>query len=136
MLEWARGSGRIVLRAEILRELSGWPVYAWYFLDTPASLLDQTVSSLRTLRQARLVAPVIGRTSVMLAVWLHSIDDVQRLEIFLEQRIQCTVRDRSIVLRTPLHLHLRLDASGRRIPPPPPSTDQRPAVPTTPSRGR
>ncbi|MGE2768934.1 hypothetical protein ACQGAO_10075 [Rhodococcus sp. 1.20] len=69
------------------------------------------------MREARLVASTIGSYDIALAVWLRSIDDVQRLEGYLADQFPgVSVVDRSIVLRTPHHLHRTIDVSGRSMP--------------------
>ncbi|QQM24709.1 Lrp/AsnC family transcriptional regulator [Rhodococcus sp. P-2] len=116
LLSHELSTGRLVVRTEIARPYSGWPVYAWYFLrlDGRKEAIAQRLSHLR---EARLVASTIGSYDIALAVWLRSIDDVQRLEGYLaEQFPGVSVVDRSIVLRTPHHLHRTIDVSGRSMP--------------------
>lgn len=116
LLSHELSTGRLVVRTEIARPYSGWPVYAWYFLrlDGRKEAIAQRLSHLR---EARLVASTIGSYDIALAVWLRSIDDVQRLESYLaEQFPGVSVVDRSIVLRTPHHLHRTIDLSGRSMP--------------------
>ncbi|NQX13452.1 Lrp/AsnC family transcriptional regulator [Microbacteriaceae bacterium VKM Ac-2855] len=110
----AIASGRVVLRTEVARPYSGWPIYAWYFLSVEARDREATAGQLAKLREARLVASTIGTYDIALAVWLRSMDDVQRLEAYLAEHFpRVGVADRSIVLRTPTHLRRRVDLSGR-----------------------
>lgn len=116
LLSHELSTGRLVVRTEIARPYSGWPVYAWYFLrlDGRKEAIAQRLSHLR---EARLVASTIGSYDIALAVWLRSIDDVQRLEGYLADQFPgVSVVDRSIVLRTPHHLHRTIDVSGRSMP--------------------
>ncbi|MFC8935740.1 Lrp/AsnC family transcriptional regulator [Rhodococcus sp. NPDC059969] len=116
LLSHELSTGRLVVRTEIARPYSGWPVYAWYFLRLDARK-EAIAQRLAHLREARLVASTIGSYDIALAVWLRSIDDVQRLEGYLaEQFPGVSVVDRSIVLRTPHHLHRTIDVSGRSMP--------------------
>jgi len=116
LLSHELSTGRLVVRTEIARPYSGWPVYAWYFLRLEGRK-EAIAQRLSHLREARLVASTIGSYDIALAVWLRSIDDVQRLEGYLaEQFPGVSVVDRSIVLRTPHHLHRTIDVSGRSMP--------------------
>jgi DNA-binding Lrp family transcriptional regulator len=116
LLSHELSTGRLVVRTEIARPYSGWPVYAWYFLRLEGRK-EPIAQRLSHLREARLVASTIGSYDIALAVWLRSIDDVQRLEGYLaEQFPGVSVVDRSIVLRTPHHLHRTIDVSGRSMP--------------------
>lgn len=107
---------RIVLRTEIARPYSEWPVYAWYFLAVEPRERASTVARLSTLREARLAASMIGSYDLALAVWLRSLDDVSKLETYLADHFpQARVVDRSVVLRTPYHLKRRIDLRGRSL---------------------
>ncbi len=110
------GNGRIVLRAEIARPYSEWPVYAWYFLTVGARERAATAARLATLREARAVMSLIGSYDLALAVWLRSLDDVPKLEAYLAGHFPETgVVDRSLVLRTPLHLRRPIGPDGRAV---------------------
>ena len=103
-----------MLRTEIARPYSEWPVYAWYFLAVGAREREATITRLATLREARLVASMIGSYDVALAVWLRSLDDVPKLEAYFAAHFpEATVIDRSVVLRTPLHLRRHIRPDGR-----------------------
>ncbi|WP_222131341.1 Lrp/AsnC family transcriptional regulator [Pseudonocardia sp. C8] len=114
VLSSALATGRIVLRTEIARPLSEWPVYAWFFLRVGAREREAVVTRLATLQEARLVASTVGGYDIALAAWLRTLDDVPKLESYLTELLpQVTVADRSLVLRTPLHLRRLLDPHGR-----------------------
>ncbi|MBA8991464.1 DNA-binding Lrp family transcriptional regulator [Curtobacterium pusillum] len=117
MLASVLASGEVVLRTEIARPLSGWPVYAWYFLDVDPLQRTAAVQRLTRLGESRLVASIVGGYDIALAVWLRSIDDVARIETFFAEHVPgVSVADRSVVLRTPYHLQKRIDAQGRYRP--------------------
>ncbi|WIB78623.1 Lrp/AsnC family transcriptional regulator [Curtobacterium sp. MCPF17_002] len=110
-------SGEVVLRTEIARPFSGWPVYAWYFLDVDPLQRTAAVQRLVRLGESRLVASVVGGYDIALAVWLRSIDDAARIETYFAEHVPgVRVADRSVVLRTPYHLQKRLDTEGRYRP--------------------
>ncbi|WFR68559.1 hypothetical protein P9139_10755 [Curtobacterium flaccumfaciens] len=114
LLAAALASGEVVLRTEIARPFSGWPVYAWYFLDVDPLQRTAAVQRLTRLGESRLVASVVGGYDIALAVWLRSIDDVARIETYFAEHVPgVAVVDRSVVLRTPYHLQKRIDVDGR-----------------------
>ncbi|WGD37069.1 Lrp/AsnC family transcriptional regulator [Lysinibacter sp. HNR] len=116
LLHGELSSGNLVLRTEIARPYSGWPVYAWFFLRVPPEHRAEAAQQLTLLRESRLVASILGRYDIVLAVWLKSITDLDRFEVYLSTAFpSVTVLDRSIVLRTPFHLRRNLDAHGRHF---------------------
>lgn len=107
---------RTIIRLEVARPYSGWPVYVWFFMRVPATQLGSVAEKLVGLDEVRLVTTTVGNYSLVVAVWLRRIGDIILLERHLGERLPfAEVVDRSIVLRTPKHLGIRLDASGRRI---------------------
>lgn len=107
---------RVVIRLEVARPYSGWPVYVWFFMRAPATQVGSVAGKLVGLDEVRLVTTTVGSYSLVVAVWLRRIEDITLLERHLGERLPfAEIVDRSIVLRTPKHLGIRLDASGRRI---------------------
>ena len=107
---------RVVIRLEVARPYSGWPVYVWFFMRVPATHVGSVAGKLVGLDEVRLVTTTVGNYSLVVAVWLRRIEDITLLERHLGERLPfAEIVDRSIVLRTPKHLGIRLDASGRRI---------------------
>jgi DNA-binding Lrp family transcriptional regulator len=107
---------RTIIRLEVARPYSGWPVYVWFFMRVPATQVGSVADKLVGLDEVRLVSTTVGNYSLIVAVWLRRVDDITLLERHLGERLPfAEVADRSIVLRTPKHLGIRLDASGRRI---------------------
>jgi DNA-binding Lrp family transcriptional regulator len=106
---------RVVIRLEVARPYSGWPVYVWFFMRVPATQVGSVAGKLVGLDEVRLVTTTVGNYSLVVAVWLRRIEDITLLERHLGERLPfAEIVDRSIVLRTPKHLGIRLDASGRR----------------------
>ncbi|WP_285727678.1 Lrp/AsnC family transcriptional regulator [Psychromicrobium xiongbiense] len=109
---------RVILRLEVARPYSGWPVYAWYFLQTPASRVSEVAGNLRGLEEVRLITTTAGQYSLVMAVWLRRMEDITRLERHIAERLPfAEIADRSVVLRTPRHLGINLEPSGRRTMP-------------------
>lgn len=108
---------RLVIRLEVARPYSGWPVYVWFFMRVPPTEVGSVARKLVGLDEVRLVTTTVGSYSLVVAVWLRRIEDITRLERHLGERLPfAEILDRSIVLRTPKHLGIRLDDSGLRIP--------------------
>ena len=78
----------------------------------------QLLSAFRTCVRRGLLLLRSAATDIALAVWLRSIDDVQRLEGYLADQFPgVSVVDRSIVLRTAASpASGRIDVSGRSMP--------------------
>lgn len=110
------GSRKVVVRLEIARTFSPWPVSVWYFMRAPAAKVEAVAASLAGLDEARLVVTTGSVYSLVLAVWLRRVEDMAVLERQLNQRFPFVdIVDRSIVLRSPKHVGKRLDPDGRRI---------------------
>jgi DNA-binding Lrp family transcriptional regulator len=108
-----RASGQLVIRVDVARSCTPWPVYAWYFLHVPPSLVARVGPALSRMEAVRLVVTTIGRHNVIMAVWLRTLGDVGRLEAMLEERLPgVSIADRSLVLRTVKHMGHLLDADG------------------------
>ncbi|UXM93259.1 Lrp/AsnC family transcriptional regulator [Paenarthrobacter sp. JL.01a] len=110
------GAQRVVVRLDIARTFSPWPVSVWYFLRVPPAKIAAVAAALAGLDAARLVATTGGQYSLLLSVWLRRVEDMAALERQLGERLPSVeIGDRSIVLRTPKHMGKRLYPDGRRI---------------------
>lgn len=93
-------SGALRLRCEVARTLTEWRFVEWFFLRVPAEGIDQTGRLLASVPEVRAVLPAAGPHNVLVAAWLRSIADGQRLETQLRRRLPAVeVADRAIVLR-------------------------------------
>lgn len=109
-----RASGRFVMRLDVARAHTPWPIYAWYFLRVPAAMVARVGPQLGRMDEVRLVVTTVGEYNVVVAVWLRTLQDVGRLEAIIEERLPgVTIADRSVVLRTTKHLGHLLDPHGR-----------------------
>ncbi|MFJ6534798.1 Lrp/AsnC family transcriptional regulator [Paenarthrobacter sp. NPDC091711] len=107
---------RLVLRLEMARPYSPWPVAVWYFLRVPATKVESVAEKLVGLNEVRLVATTGGLYSILMLVWLRRVEDMTVLERQLGERLPfAEIMDRCIVLRTPKHMGNRLTPDGRRI---------------------
>jgi len=107
------GTGRLRFRTEVARRHSGYPLCTWYFLRTPASQRDIAAQRIATLQQARAVVAVVGQYDLAIDVWTRTMDDVQRLEATIEERLRgVQIVDRAVVLRTVKIMGRLLDDAG------------------------
>jgi DNA-binding Lrp family transcriptional regulator len=108
-----RASGSLVIRVDVARSFTAWPVYAWYFLRVPATMVGKVGPQLSRMDEVRLVVNTVGEYNMIMAVWLRTLHDVQRLEAILEDKMPgLVIADRSVVLRTVKHLGHMLDEGG------------------------
>ncbi|WP_417506244.1 Lrp/AsnC family transcriptional regulator [Microbacterium sp.] len=93
--------GRLVVRTEVARAHSGWPVHAWYFLRVPAAVAERVGSAMTRLSEVRMAASTIGPYNLVLSVWMRALADVQRLEVAIEEGVPgVSIADRSVVLQS------------------------------------
>lgn len=123
-----RRDGSLRLRTDIARAYSEWPIYAWYFMQVPAPLVERLRTSLGRIDEVRLAVLVASEYNLIMAVWLRTLNDVHRFELLLEKLLPGTrVADRSVVMQIGKHLGHILDDRGRATGPvvsmaPPPAT--------------
>lgn len=104
-----------VLRCELARSLTPWPVSATFFLRCPADKIDVTAQALSTLREVRAVMATVGPSSLCFTAWVPSVSHVYRLESQLAARMpHVQVADRSFVIRPIKLMGQLLDEEGRR----------------------
>lgn len=101
-----RQSGDLVLRTDIARAASGWPVYAWYFVEAPARTIEAARQAIIAVPEVRLAVTSSSRYNLILAVWLRRLSDVNRFEIALEGALPgARIADRSVVPRIRKHMN-------------------------------
>ncbi|MEV7605913.1 Lrp/AsnC family transcriptional regulator [Paenarthrobacter sp. NPDC089322] len=120
-----RNNRELLFRTDIARSYSGWPVHAWYFMQVPASSIENVREALARVEEVRLAARSASQYNLIMSVWLRTLDDVHRLEVMLEKSIPgARIADRSLVIHAGKHLGRILDENGRVTsaaePPPPP----------------
>ncbi|MEV1007346.1 Lrp/AsnC ligand binding domain-containing protein [Streptomyces sp. NPDC049881] len=111
-------SGRLALRCNLARPLTGWPVSAMYFASVPAEHLDATAAALRTLPELRLCTMTAGPHNLFLDVWLRTLHDVHALEAHISRELgplRLRVVERSVILRTFKHVGRILDRHGHNV---------------------
>lgn len=106
-------SGELVVRIDVARRLTPFPVFAYYFLKGQPSTLGQVATQLSRIPEIRMAARTVGRASLITSFWLRSLTDLQRLEEALDNRFRdLALADRTLVTRTVKHIGHLLDAEG------------------------
>ncbi|MFE5705921.1 Lrp/AsnC family transcriptional regulator [Rhodococcus koreensis] len=109
-----RRDGSLRLRTDVARTYSEWPIYAWYFMQVPAPLVERLRTSLGKIEEVRLAVLVASEYNLIMAVWLRTLNDVHRFELLLEKLLPGSrVADRSVVMQIGKHLGHILDDRGR-----------------------
>ncbi|MEV0319731.1 Lrp/AsnC family transcriptional regulator [Streptomyces sp. NPDC050658] len=109
-------SGRLVLRCDLARSLSGSPVSVTFFGSVPAEHLEATARELAKLPETRLCVGVSGPQNLVATVWVRSLVDVQALEVRLAHALpHLRIVDRAIALRAVKLMGRLLDAGGRAV---------------------
>lgn len=95
-----RQRGELKLRVDLARGYTGWPIYAWYFVEAPARVVDAARTAITSVPEVRLAMTAASRYNLILAVWLRNLADVNRFEMALETALQGSrIADRAVVLR-------------------------------------
>jgi len=104
-----------LLRCELARTLTPWPVSAMFFLRCPADKIDVTAQALSTLREVRAVMATVGPNNLYFSAWVRSVSHVHLLESQLAARMpHVQVADRAFVIRPVKLMGQLLDEDGWR----------------------
>lgn len=108
--------GILLPRTDLAAELSGSPVQIYLWADAPVENLPATARTIAQLRQVRLCATVSSAPSLVLCAWLHTVEEVHRLELAIAKRLpQVRIVDRLVVLRTVKRMGRLVDTQGRAV---------------------
>ncbi|MFI7009447.1 Lrp/AsnC family transcriptional regulator [Streptomyces sp. NPDC050145] len=100
-----RRGGELLFRTDLAREVSGWPVYTWYFVEASARTIETVRTALGTVPEVRLAFTSPSRYNLILAVWLRRLADVNRFEMALGAALpDSRIADRSVVLSMRKHM--------------------------------
>lgn len=109
-------SGTLIPRTDLAAELSGSPVQVYLWADAPVEGLPATAGAISQLRQVRLCATVSSAPCMVLCAWLHTVEEVHRLELAIAKRLpQVRILDRLVVLRTVKRMGRLVDSHGRAV---------------------
>ncbi|WP_424214744.1 Lrp/AsnC family transcriptional regulator [Streptomyces sp. BI20] len=106
----------VMLRCDVARELTEWPVSATLWARVPAARLEATARGLLSLPEVRMCVAVTGTSNLLISVWLRSVADVQRLETQLAERLpEVVLVDRAIAMRQIKRMGRLLGPGGRAV---------------------
>lgn len=109
-------SGTVLPRTDVSAPICGWPVQVYLWATAPVSELAAAARDISQLRQTRLCASLAAAPSLMVAVWLRTVEEVHRLELAIAKNLPYVdVVDRLLVLRPVKRMGRLLDESGRAI---------------------
>jgi DNA-binding Lrp family transcriptional regulator len=107
-------TGILLPRTDMAAELSGWPVQVYLWADAPVDGLPAAARTITQLRQVRVCVTVSSAPSMMICAWLHTVEEVHRLELAIANRLpQVRIVDRLVVLRTVKRMGRLVDGHGR-----------------------
>ncbi|MEU6017993.1 Lrp/AsnC family transcriptional regulator [Streptomyces sp. NPDC047515] len=109
-------SGRLVLRCDLARSLSGSPVAVTFFGTVAAEHLDSTARELARLPEIRQCLALAGPRNLIATVWVSSLVDAQDLEVRLAATLpHLRIADRVVALRAVKLMGRLLDPDGRAV---------------------
>lgn len=103
------------LRCDVVQQQSGWPVSVTLWADVPPGQQEDVARALARMPETRLsVGLTGGAANLLVSVWLRGLDDEQRLEAQLSERVPgLRIIDRAITLRHLKRVGWLLAADGR-----------------------
>ncbi|MDR7167316.1 DNA-binding Lrp family transcriptional regulator [Nocardia kruczakiae] len=108
-----RADGTLRIRTDVARSVTGWPVYAWYFVRTSARHIQQMGQVMAQIPEARTALAVASQYNLVVAVWLREMAEVMRVEAALEAAVpSARIVDRSVVFRMSKHIGRLIDEDG------------------------
>lgn len=111
-----RRDGAIRLRTDLARETTEWPIYTWYFIEAPSTVIEAARNGITSVPEVRLAFTSASRYNLILAVWLRRLADVNRFELALERALEgARIADRAVVFRTERHMNRLLGQDTRAI---------------------
>jgi DNA-binding Lrp family transcriptional regulator len=101
------------LRCDLATSVSGWTTTAWLFLRCPSAMRAATGRALARVPEVRATVSTAGPYNLVVALWLHSLADLEAFEIQLGTNApHIEVADRSVVIRAVKRVGRVLDADG------------------------
>lgn len=108
--------GVVQLRTHVSWEIAGYPLAMTFLCAVPSAQIERSGLILRSRRDCRLVAAVVGRYNLFVHLWMPSLDSAVPVEQELAAAIpDLQIIDRLVVAHTRKRLGTVLDVAGRRI---------------------
>lgn len=88
----------LILRCDMARAVSGWPVTVRFLGVIPLQKQAHIVERLKKIAEIRSCLILVGPNNVMLNVWLKSYSDISKFEAYLTKTLpELEIRDRSVI---------------------------------------
>jgi DNA-binding Lrp family transcriptional regulator len=114
-LDHMLSSRAMVLRCDIARPLSGWPIAAHFMCSVEPQRINEVTEALSRAREIRAVQSMVGPYNLCLNFWVKNLQEITRVEAHLARNIpQIRIGERSITSRMVKHMQVSLDEYGRR----------------------
>lgn len=110
-------SDKIILRCELARFCSGWPITVMFWTRVPADKADVLARRVAALRQVRTCAiAAAGPNNLVFSAWLRSLEEIQQLETLCKREFpDMVISNRSLIIRQVKLAGSLVDVVGRRI---------------------
>ncbi|MEU6375807.1 AsnC family transcriptional regulator [Streptomyces sp. NPDC046909] len=114
-VEAVLASRAVVVRCDVPHALTGWPVSVTLWADVPPEEHGNVARTLAGLPETRVCLGLTGgAANLVIALWLRGLDDVQRLESVLAERVpRLRFVDRAVALRHTKRAGTLLGPDGR-----------------------
>lgn len=113
-----RHQGLLRFRTDIARAATEWPIYAWYFIEAPASVIERARRTITSVPEVRIAFTSASRFNLILAVWLRRLSDIDRFELALERALAgARIADRAVVFRSARHMNRLIGTDSLAIAP-------------------
>jgi len=107
-------SRTLLPRTDVAAEHTATPVQVYFFVDAPVAEYAETAKSLTKFREIRVCATLASSPGMMICAWLHTVEELHRLEVAISTRLpKVHIADRLVVLRTVKRQGRLVDSSGR-----------------------
>lgn len=114
-LDHMLSSRAMVLRCDIARPLSGWPIAAHFMCSVEPQRVNEVAEALSRVRELRAAQSMVGPYNLCLNFWVKNLQEITRVEAHLARNLpQIRIGERSITSRMVKHMQVPLDEYGRR----------------------
>lgn len=112
-------SRHLVLRTEVTRQISGWPITIKLFADVDSALVADAVQRLSKLSEVRSCLVLVGKYNIMVNAWLRSVNDIALFEARVRQHVpELVIAEREVISSFGKLMRVRIDENGHRLMPP------------------
>ncbi|MFC5931268.1 AsnC family transcriptional regulator [Cryobacterium melibiosiphilum] len=108
-------SRALVMRCDVARPLSGWPIAAHFMCTVDPRQIAEVGEALSRIREIRAAQVLVGPYNLCLNFWVRSLPEITALEAHLARNIpQIRIGERSVTSNMLKHMQVSLRGDGRR----------------------